>query len=272
MLPDYKKLLEVAVSGATEAGKLIRDLRHEATAENKDDGSIVTNADKAAETLLRDHFEQYTPDIPVWGEEFGRTGKGADFEWIVDPIDGTTWYAAGSPIYGTLIGLAYLGEPVVGVIAMPATQELVSAAKGEGCRYTMPTLQKGQTIQVAQHKRPLIETKISSSGLHRSDISLEKGPKPYALSRLPESTALFRLFGDCIQHALVARGKIDGAIDTAMHPWDSAAIMPCITEAGGVVSGIDGQVDNILECGSLVSACHQGLLEEMVDVLKPVST
>lgn len=261
--------LELAKTAAIKAGHLINEMRLTAATYEKEDGSIVTDADRAAERLIRDLFHEGTPEISIWGEEFGRTEPSSDMEWIIDPIDGTTWFEMGSPVFGTLIGLTYQGLPVLGVIAMPATGEMLFASQGSGCFYTNQQLSVPQQIHVNQQVGKIAEARISSSGLHRTDIWLEKGPTAYALSKLPEAAKLFRLAGDNLQHALVARGKLDGAIDTAMHPWDNAAIIPCIQEAGGYVCGIDGQTENVLECGSLLSASSPALLEELVEVLRP---
>lgn len=248
---------------------MINEMRLTAATYEKDDGSIVTDADRAAEKLIRRLFDEGTPEISIWGEEFGRAEPTSDLEWIIDPIDGTTWYEMGSPLFGTLIGLTFRGDPILGVIAMPATGEMIYASKGNGCFYTNQQLKEPQQVAVSNSIHQIGDARISSAGLHRTDIWLEKGPNAYALSKLPDSAKLFRLAGDNLQHALVARGKLDGAIDTAMHPWDNAAIIPCIKEAGGFVCGIDGQRENVLECGSLLSACSPDLLGAMVQILKP---
>ena len=175
----------------------------------------------------------------------------------------------GSPIYGTLIDLAINGQPKLGVISMPATGEMIFAAEGLGCHYSNPFGRAKTRATVNAEICKLSDARISSAGLRRSGFWLDKGTVAYTLSRLPYEAKLFRLAGDCLQHALVARGKLHGAIDTAMHPWDSAAIIPCITEAGGFVSGINGETDDILGCGSLLSANSESLLNELVDVLRP---
>lgn len=266
---DLSKYLDLAVAAAHSAGKIINEMRLTAQSYEKLDGSIVTDADRAAEKHLRKIFQEHTPEASIWGEEFGRAEAVSEIEWIIDPIDGTIWYEMGSPIFGTLIALVVAGQPVVGVIAMPATQETVFASQGHGCFYSNPLLSTPQRISVSQSVTCIKDARISSAGLHRSDIWPEKGRKAYSLSRLPDSAKLFRFAGDHLQHALVARGKLDGAIDTAMHAWDNAAIIPCIVEAGGIVSGIEGQTENVIECGSLLSASSNVLLEELVDVLAP---
>lgn len=269
-MTDLNRYLHIAIEAAQGAGKIINEKRFSPSAYTKADGSIVTDADTAAEGYIRDFFSQHSPGVPVWGEEFGRESKDSEFEWVIDPIDGTTWYEMGSPTFGTLIGLLKRGEPVVGVIALPATNEMVFAARGCGCFYSNPRFTKPVRADVSSSPQGIKNARVSSAGLHRSDIWLDKGSKAYALSRMPTAAKLFRLAGDCLQHSLVARGKLHAAIDTAMHPWDTAAIVPCIQEAGGYVCGIEGQTENIIECGSLLSACCPDLLQELVSTLKPL--
>lgn len=265
----YKHYLNVAIEAANGAAKIINERRFSAVSQDKADGSIVTDADTAAEEYLRDFFAKHTPEASVWGEEYGREDKNVELEWVIDPIDGTVWYEMGSPVFGTLIGLVASGKPVVGIISLPATREMVFASQSEGCFYSNPMFTSPAIAKVAQPVESLSNARISAAGLHRTDIWLEKGTKAYSLSKLPTTAKLFRLAGDSIQHALVARGKLDGAIDTAMYPWDNAAMIPCITEAGGVVCGIEGQTENIIECGSLLSASCPIILDELVSILSP---
>ena len=103
--------------------------------ERKSDRSPVTAADKEAERAVREAVSKGFPQDSLLGEEFGSIAGQNDFEWIIDPIDGTKSFISGVPLYSTLVGLTYQGRPLVGVIAIPALGELVMGAVGCGAWY-----------------------------------------------------------------------------------------------------------------------------------------
>jgi histidinol-phosphatase len=262
---NLKKLESLALTAADAASDLMMKQWHTHHASLKTDGSIVTNVDIAAEALIRKHLQKATPEIAIVGEESNDFSHQRDEYWIIDPIDGTRWFTLGVPVFGTLIALVRDGEPVMGVISLPVTREFLYASQGQGCYYRRNKLSP-QKMQVSH--APSLETSlISASGIHGSDIWLENGSKPYALSRLFQMSKAFYFTGDCLQHLLVARGKLDAAIDTIMKPWDSAAIIPCIREAGGYVSSLEGVTENILLETSLLSACSKALALRLIEVL-----
>lgn len=247
------------------------------TVSYKSDGSEVTIADQQGEQVMRSLIEQTYPDHDILGEEYGasapkESGQGeADkehrYQWILDPIDGTAWFTLGVPLFGTLVALLDQGEPIVGVIHLPGLGETVYAAKGHGCWYQA---QAEDPIRVTV--RPpvaLAEAIASTTGVHSSDIQCKPEETPYALTRLIGGVQKFRFCSDCNQHALVCRGKLHIAVDTLMNPWDVAALVPCIEEAGGKVTTLQGDRHNIVFGGSLLSTCGEPLHSEVLRLLQP---
>lgn len=261
---DYDELLRFALDLAAEAANVIMPLYRETVTEYKADGSEVTEADRNAELRIRELVEARYPQHGVLGEEFGQANEGADRTWIIDPIDGTQGFTLGLPLFGTLLALTEGREPVVGVISLPALGEVVYAARGLGCWYRRTGV---DPVQVhVRDQVNLSSALVSTTGGHYSDI--EDDTSPTSLIGVARAARRLRFGGDCAQHALVCRGRLDAAIDTEMKPWDTAALVPCVEEAGGVTATVRGVRDDVVYGGSLVSASGPALLEELVNTLR----
>lgn len=255
-----------AISIAAEAGAIIQSWRRRIVTRFKPDGTEVTQADTEAETRIRERLEAAYPGTPILGEEFGGTAKPcAGDQWVVDPLDGTTPFSVGSPMYGTLIALLRDGEPVVGVIHLPALEETISAATGCGCWLEIDDAPPVR-VRVSGVTR-LQDAFASTSGLHATEIQAVDGVSPYNLASLTRRARKLRILGDCVQHALVCRGRVDLAVDAIMQPWDSAALIPCVREAGGCVADMRGGTDELVFAGSLVSASSPALLDQALDAI-----
>src|SRR5258706_12999689 len=138
---QLKQLLDFAVDITREAGKITwRHFRGSFVAERKADNSFVTIADREAETHLRARIAKAFPDDAILGEEEGETSGKSNRRWILDPIDGTYSFVHGVPLYGVLIGLEIDSEAVLGVVNLPALDELVYAARGLGCFWNDATV------------------------------------------------------------------------------------------------------------------------------------
>lgn len=236
----------------------------------KSDGTEVTIADKQGEAVMRDLIAQTFPDHDILGEEFGDSrGKESTsrYRWVLDPIDGTAWFTLGVPLFGTLVALLEENEPIVGVIHLPGLGETVFAAKGLGCWF-----QARHQSPVRVHVRSSVSVEnaiASTTGLHCTDVTPNPNEPHYRMTQLMKQVQKFRFCSDCNQHALVARGKLHVAIDTAMNPWDVAALVPCIEEAGGMVTNLAGERDNIVFGGSLITSCGEPLHSDVINILKP---
>jgi histidinol-phosphatase len=194
----------------------------------KQDGTPVTEVDRAIESMLREAIRTAYPGDAIVGEEEGGT-LGDGRTWIVDPIDGTRNFVAGVSQWATLISLAHEGEPVLGVASSPATAERYEALRGLGARLN------GRSIRVSNTVR-LREALVCHTGIEY-------------WSRLPDEATFREVlstaradheFGDVSGHTLVATGTADVAMEPSMGLWDWAAPKVIVEEAGGKMSGLMG--------------------------------
>jgi myo-inositol-1(or 4)-monophosphatase len=222
---------EFAVGAAWQAGR--QTLAHYQTGvevRRKLDRSLVTEADRNAETLLRQLISSRFPDHSIVGEEFGADDRTASHRWIIDPIDGTNTFVRGVPFYGVLVALEIDGAAVVGVSYFPALDEMIAAANGAGCFWN------GRRARVSA-VRTLAEACIAYTDTR--GVRERLGP---GWDTLQNATALQRGWGDCYGHCLVATGRADVMLDPRMNPWDCAALIPILQEAGGRFTDWNGRV------------------------------
>ena len=229
-------LIAFAETLAQASGKLILEyyadsLRGAGPAvDRKADATPVTVADREGEVLMRGLIEARYPDHQVLGEEYGISGpENAAHQWVLDPIDGTKSFVHGVPLFGTLIALLEEGKPVLGVIHLPATGELMIGARGR------PTTVNGRPVRVRDTAR------IEDATLCYTDMArlhrLGHGP---AVLDLQGRVKLVRGWGDCYGHFLVAAGRADIMLDPELSVWDVAALKPCVEGAGGRLTEVDG--------------------------------
>ena len=228
--------------------------------ERKSDRSPVTAADKDAEKAVREAISKGYPQDGLLGEEFGSLAGQNDFEWIIDPIDGTKSFISGVPLYSTLVGLTYQGRPLIGVIAIPALGELVMGAIGCGAWY-------GQDSGAMQRCRVSSVESLSDGLFLTSQVdNFNRRGAQDAYQALEESAYVSRSWGDGYGYLLVATGRGELMVDPFVNPWDVAAVAPVITEAGGKFTSWAGQVD--LRAGHCFAS--NGLIhDDVLRVLKP---
>jgi histidinol-phosphatase len=222
-------LLSVAIEAAYLGGR--RTLAYFNTGvevERKSDATPVTRADRECEEFIRKTISHYYPSHSLVGEEWGASAGDPDYKWIVDPIDGTKTFIHGVPLYGVLIGVEVKGVASVGVIYLPALDEMVCAAKGLGCRWN------GRPARVST------QTKLGESAVMASSIVAAYN-RSDAYAKLAARSLLQRTWGDCYGYVLVATGRAEVMIDPAMKVWDCAAILPVIEEAGGKFTNWKGE-------------------------------
>ncbi len=206
--------------------------------ESKADESPVTIADRETETFIRAEVARLFPEDQVIGEEFGE-GPGAEGarRWIVDPIDGTKSFIHGVPLYGVMIGVEENGRMIAGAVNIPALGDLVVAEVGKGCFWN------GQPAHVSKTER------LSDALVLTTDIKNNyKYGRGAAWDRMCDTARLVRTWGDCYGHVLVATGRADVMVDPIMNPWDCAALLPIVQEAGGSFTDYNGVSTVYGEC------------------------
>jgi histidinol-phosphatase len=212
--------------------------------ETKPDLTPVTEVDRAVERALRERLERARPGVAVLGEELGGTGQGGE-RWIVDPIDGTRNFVRGIPVWATLVALERDGVLELGVASAPALGRRWWARRGDGA------FRDGTRVHVSQVER--VEDSVFSYASIRDGV-------PELAARAWHA----RTFSDFWQHALVAEGAVDAAVDHVVSPWDIAAVMVIVEEAGGRCTDLSGARG--IDGGSLVST--NGLLHD--EILLPL--
>jgi histidinol-phosphatase len=224
LLPDLLQLAVAAASSAAE-GILSGFRSDRLRTETKPDGSPVTEFDKNAERQIRAYLSKHQPqNWPAVGEELGDDSKGARYRWVIDPIDGTRAFSRGLPTFGTLLAFEDTVEKrsLVGVVNIPAMNEVYSAARGQGAWCN------GERIHVAP-ARPLRDCIISAPPEHHFRLAGIADSEAQLRAQAPH----LRCYGDCWAHAMVARGSIDAVAEFRLARWDIAATEVLIEEAGG---------------------------------------
>lgn len=199
-------------------------------ARSKADGSPVTDADVAAEEAARAWISTRFPGDAVVGEELGAGARTAARTWYIDPIDGTRSFVAGVPLWATLIAVARGEEVLAGAICCPAADELVWAARGEGCWWNDTA---AHVSDVSDLGRAVVLT---------TDERFMAAPdRASGWRSLASRSATARTWGDAFGYALVATGRAEVMTDPVLNDWDSAPLAPIVEEAGGVFTDWSGR-------------------------------
>lgn len=217
---------------AREAGALLLKYFHQKVKiEYKGDVDLVTVADRASEKLIVERVRAEWPGHDIVGEEGTRQESGAEYRWYIDPLDGTTNFAHGYPVFCVSMGLERNGEMVAGVLYDPTRDELFAAEKGKGA------FLNGQPIRVSQMKRlceSLLATGFPSQKRH-------KNPNIHFYHEITlRSHGVRRAGSAALDLANVACGRYDGFWEFNLNPWDTSAGTLLVREAGGTVTRYDG--------------------------------
>lgn len=223
-------LLEAVEEVTRQTGAVAARLfRTSLAVEHKEDGSLVSTADREAETFARTWIGDRFPDDAICGEEFGETGRGRR-RWVIDPIDGTISFLAGVPLYSTLIAVVEGEDVVAGAISCPSLDELAVAARGEGCWWNEARCSVSAVGALA------------SALVLTTDSTFRQAPvcRP-AWERLSQRSRAARGWGDGFGYLMVATGRAEAMLDGIVQPWDIAAPRVVVEEAGGVFTGWPGR-------------------------------
>ena len=250
---------------AREAGALLMHyFQKHIKIEYKGDADLVTAADRASEALIRERIQQQFPGHDVLGEEQGLNDQGSDYRWYVDPLDGTTNFAHGYPVFCVSIALEYResqkqAQRIAGVVYDPTRDELFSAEQGRGAHLNGAPMQVSQTARL---KESLLATGFPSQKRH-------KNPNIHFYHQITLRTHGVRRAGSAaLDLCNVASGRFDGFWEFSLNPWDTAAGVLIVEEAGGTVSRFDGSPFEIDSRETLASnkLLHPALVHEFKEI------
>ena len=246
-----KEFTDFIYTLAEKSGEVIRPYfgKADLAVELKEDQTLVTQADRQAEAVMRDLIRKRYPQHGILGEEFGLENLSAEFVWSLDPIDGTLSFARGCPLFGTLIGLLHGGAPILGAINHPVLNQLCIGNNTE-------TTINGRTVRLREVHH-LSEAMLLTTDLASVDNHRRKG-----FEELLRRIRLYRTWGDCYGYLLVASGGADIMLDPMMNPWDILPLIPVIQGANGVIttwSGTDASQGN--SCVAANKTLHPQVLQ-----------
>lgn len=219
---SLRAALAVAARACDAARAEILPRFRRSAVETKQDGSPVTEADRAAERAIRRVIGEAFPDDAILGEELGATSRPARRRWVVDPIDGTIAFARGIPLFTTIVALEVDGEAVLGMIDLPAVGDRIGGHLGGG------VLRGGERIGVSKTAR-LADALVCHGDLYCFDAAGLRG----AHERMARAIPKLRGYTDAFGHLLVLSGAADAMVDCDLNPWDAAATRVLAREAGG---------------------------------------
>jgi len=246
--PENLELLKIALKTAELAEEnILKYYQNDVGVEWKADKTPVTIADKGTEELARKFWAKETPGFGVIGEEFGIESPDAEYQWVIDPIDGTKSFIHGVPLFGTLIGLWHKNVPIASVIRLPAMKSAVWAVNGGGA------FLDGREVRASKVSQLSDALVLSGTVNTMEDKGFGEG-----FTKLRRSARLHRGWGDCYGYYLVAAGRAEIMVDPVVSMWDIAPFPLLMKEAGGKFSTIDGKTELFDANGKPTAPIYEG--------------
>ena len=253
--------LETAVEIAREAGALLANsFERRIGFELKGEFDLVTEADRASEKLVVERLRSYFPSHAIVAEEGGGHESSSEYRWYVDPLDGTTNFAHGFPMFNVTLGLERAGELVAGVVYDPVRQEMFSAERGGGAYLN------NRRIRVSAASR--LNDALASTGFPSRKRSHDVNIHFYYQVAMA-SHGVRRTGSAAIDLAYVAAGRLDLFWEFGLKPWDMAAGALLVAEAGGRVSDMNGRPHHV-NTSPHILADNGALHEEMLSFLSEI--
>src|SRR3954464_5154541 len=244
---------------AREAGALLISYFGKISIEYKGDADLVTEADRAAERLITERIVTLWPDHDLMGEEGARREHGSHYKWYIDPLDGTTNFAHGFPVFCVSLGLTHKSQRMAGVIFDPTRNELFAAERGSGATLNGKPVHVSKTARLAES---LVATGFPSHKRH-------KNPNIHFYHQITLRTHGVRRAGSAaLDLCYVACGRLDGFWEFNLNPWDTAAGVLIAEEAGGQVTNFAGGKFELNSRETLASngLIHGALLHEFAEI------
>jgi histidinol-phosphatase len=209
----------------------------------KADQSPVTIADRKAEEILRKKISQNFPEHGIIGEEFGNYKADAEWAWTIDPIDGTRSFIRGLPLFASMIALLHKGNPVLGIIELPALGETAWAVEGKG------SFANGKPIKVSS------QSHLKGAFVAVADHYCFRSQKcTFLYNRLNQEAGIVRTYSDAFGHLMAIRGAVDVMVDPLAKIWDYAPCKILVQEAGGQFANFSGKKASIDEGTAIVGS------------------
>jgi myo-inositol-1(or 4)-monophosphatase len=253
-------VISPAAQIAREAGALLMEHFHQhVKIEYKGDADLVTIADRKSEALIRRRIREHWPAHDILGEEGGLQDTGSDYRWYVDPLDGTTNFAHGFPVFCVSMGLEHRGKRIAGVIYDPTRDELFAAEQGSGAYLNDERIRVSKTANLSEC---LVATGFPSHKRH-------KNPNIFFYHQITLRTHGVRRAGSAaLDLCYVAAGRFDGFWEFNLNPWDTAAGVLMVEEAGGRISDFHGSPFELSSRETVASngLVHQALLGEFDNI------
>lgn len=241
--------LALAHQAADKAGEILRGyFKQDYTTELKDDQSPVTQADRAVEQVVRELIKHKFPDHGIIGEECGAENPQSEYQWVIDPIDGTKAFIAGKPTFTTLIALCKNGEPVLGIIDQPVTPKRWAALSSET---------PSQGLDVPERYK-----------LATTSMDYFTPVQKVAYERVREKAGSITLGGDAFLYGQLADGGQHVVLDAGMKVYDYMALVPVVKAAGGVISDWSGSPLTLASEGDVVACANAELHKKILGMLQ----
>ncbi len=257
--PDAGNFVAPMAEIARDAGALLMNYFLHVTVEYKGEADLVTEADRASETLIRQRIRKLWPTHDILGEEEGLIDTGSDYRWYVDPLDGTTNFAHGFPMFCVSMALEHKGKRIAGVIYDPTRDEMFTAEQGRGAYLNQKPMHVSNIKNLAES---LVATGFPSHKRHQN-------PNIHFYHQITLRTHGVRRAGSAaLDLCYVASGRLDGFWEFNLNPWDTAAGVLIVQEAGGIVTDFSGgpfQIDS-RETVASNGLLHQALLREFEQI------
>jgi myo-inositol-1(or 4)-monophosphatase len=247
-------MLNIAIRAARAAGSLIVryvDRVDSLNIKEKARNDFVSDVDRMAEQAIIETIRRSYPDHEILAEESGASGN-SEFQWIIDPLDGTTNFLHGFPHYSVSVALRHRGQLDQGVVFNPISQELFTATRGSGAQLD------NKRIRASTHKG--LDQTLLGTGFPFRELQHLDSFMASMQAVIPHAAGVRRTGSAALDLAYVAAGRLDGFWEFGLAPWDMAAGALLVREAGGIVTDCDGS-DRYMDSGNIIAAAPKVISE-----------
>lgn len=254
------------------AAKALESFREALTIDNKaGPGAFdpVTRADRDTEAVIREAIAAEFPTHGILGEEYGESGAGAGWRWVIDPIDGTRGFMCGTPTWTTLVAVERDGVPVVGVVVQPHIKETWVGRPGRTEYHGPIGAQSGTRVVHTSQVEKLEEARLSTTDPRSQPAGYFRPYEASAFASLGSKVKVARFGHDAYAYALLASGHLDLVIETGLQRYDVSALIPVVEGAGGRISDWEGRPGH--GASRIVAAATPRLHEAALDALSGAS-